>query len=127
MAAYIWTLLLNADTSSLADQMDIIHKEGKYATLLLQRTGVIHLSSYSCFFLHKEERLYFFFFFLFKAILFLNLKISSPEFVKLQQGKQLQLMLNVRETYKYIVKKLNTRIFELLLPNLYLSSYLNAG
>lgn len=109
MAAYIWTLLLNADTSSLADQMDIIHKEGKYATLLLQRTGVIHLSSYSCFFLHKEERLYFFF--LFKAILFLNVKISSPAFVKLQQGKKLQLMLNVRETYKYIAKKLNTRIF----------------
>lgn len=128
MAAYIWTLLLNADTSSLADQMDIIHKEDKYATLLLQRTGMLYISLLipASFFTKKKDYT-FFFFFLFKAILFLNLKISSPEFVKLQQGKQLQLMLNVRETYKYIVKKLNTRIFELLLPNLYLSSYLNAG
>lgn len=67
------------------------------------------------------------FFCLFKAIWFLNLKNNSPAFVKPQQGKKLHLMLNVRETYKYLANKLNTRIFELSLPNSYLSSYLNAG
>lgn len=77
--------------------------------------NAIPFCSYFFFFLHKEERLYFFF--LFKAICFLNLKNNSPAFVKLDQGKQLQLKLNVTETYKYIAKKLNTRIFEVSLPN----------
>lgn len=63
MAAYIWSLLCNADTLSLADQTEIIHKEGKYAIIWLQNTrNDIPLSSYSCFFLHKEERRFFFVF-----------------------------------------------------------------
>lgn len=68
----------------------------------------------SSFFTKKKDYI---FFFLFKAICFLNLKNNSPAFVKLDQGKQLQLKLNVTETYKYIAKKLNTRIFEVSLPN----------
>lgn len=68
----------------------------------------------SSFFIKKKDYV---FFFLFKAICFLNLKNNSPAFVKLDQGKQLQLKLNVTETYKYIAKKLNTRIFEVSLPN----------
>lgn len=64
MAAYIWTLLLNADTSSLADQMDIIHKEDKYATLLLQRTGMLYISLLipASFFTKKKDYTFFFFF-----------------------------------------------------------------
>lgn len=36
-------------------------------------------------------------------------------------------MLHAIEVYMYIAKKLNTRIFEVLLSNWYLPSYLNAA
>lgn len=68
-----------------------------------------------------------FFFFLPKAICFLNLKYSSAAFLKPDQGKHLQLMLHAIDTYMYIAKKLNTRIFEVSLSNLYLPSCLNEG
>lgn len=78
------------------------------------KTGMLYLSVLTSFFTKKKDYIFFFFF---SKPCFLNLKYNSPAFVKLDQGKQLQLKLNVTETYKYIAKKLNTRIFEVSLPN----------